>query len=352
MAASVRVLIVDDSATMRATMRALLRDAKGIEVVGEAHDGEHAVEEATRLRPDVVTMDVLMPGLDGIASIERIMADAPTRILVVSSAVAAGGAALSLRAIGAGALELLAKPSADATAPADGDVRKFGARLAEAIRLMAEVPVVRRHTSPHAPARVMARPVDVIAIAASTGGPPLVASLLQRLSAFPAAAGAPPVVIAQHLAEGFATGLARWLDDTVAPRVRVVVAVDGAPLSRGHVYVAPDGRDVVIERLPNSSLVVRTPPPIGHHRPSADRLLTSVASSGGARAAAFVLTGMGDDGARGLLDVKRAGGLTVVQDPASAVVGGMPSAAIALGAANDVVGIDALGTLLIDLVRR
>jgi two-component system, chemotaxis family, protein-glutamate methylesterase/glutaminase len=345
----VSVLIVDDSATMRATMRALLRAHADIEVVGEAHDGEQAVEEAVRLRPDVVTMDVMMPGLDGISSIERLMARAPTRVLVVSSAVEAGGAALSMRAIAAGALELIAKPAANA------DPRAFAARLAEAIRLMAEVPVVRRHALPRAPTRVTARPVDVIAIAASTGGPPLVATLLGALYG----KNAPPVVVAQHLAEGFAAGLARWLHDTTG--VPTLVAVDGAPLERGHAYVAPDARDVMVERTIVTThalaavvagLVLRTPAPIGHHRPSADRLLSSVAAACGARSAAMVLTGMGDDGARGLLDVQRAGGLTVAQDPGSAVVGGMPAAAIALGAADDVAAVDGLTSLMSDLAKR
>ena len=333
----VRVLVVDDSAAMRALVRALLSRAPDIEIVGEAEDGARALVETARLRPDVVTMDVLMPGLDGIRCVELLMVQTPTRILVVSSAVDVGGAALSLRAISAGALEVLGKPGPRS------DPGQFGAALIEAVRLMAEVPVIRRHHTPHTAAPVdPGRVVDVVGVAASTGGPPVLAALLGCLRGV----SGPPVLLAQHLAAGFAPGLARWLQETTG--VCTVVAVDGVIAARGTVYVAPDDSDLVLE--PGGRL--RTPLPAGPHRPSADRLLGSVAAVCGARCAGVVLTGMGDDGAAGLLAVRDAGGVTLVQDPRSSLVSGMPAAALANGAAIDGASIDSIAAALSSFARR
>ena len=351
-----RVVIVDDSTAMRGVMRALLCDEGRVDVVGEASNGDDAVERVRELAPDVVTMDVLMPGLDGISCVEQIMAEAPTRVLVVSSAVETEGAALSIRAVAAGALEVIAKPASNA---GPIDVRRWGRSLAESIALMAEVPVITRRTGSHprlrppAPsAHAHARPgqfVDVIAIAASTGGPPALASLLSALCKMAPQSRA-PIVVAQHLAEGFSAGMARWLGE--ATRMRVVVAAPSMRAEPGCAYIAPDGRDVVVAAAtPASGLVLDTPPPEGAHRPSADRLLTSVAAMCGGSAAGVVLTGMGDDGAVGLRALRERGAATFAQTPSSCVVAGMPSAAIALGAATDVLDIDAIAAALAPLVR-
>jgi two-component system chemotaxis response regulator CheB len=317
----IRVLIADDSATMCNVLSSLLAKDPNIEVVGCARDGEQAVAMAETLRPHVITMDVQMPRMSGLEAIERIMANSPSRILAVCS-VEDREVELSFRAISAGALELIAKPQAGP----DYDLAAWGKKLVEAVRLMAEVPVVRRRTqlAPDRPIPVRRGSIEVIAIAASTGGPQ---ALVTILSALPASLPV-PILIAQHMAPGFMGGFVRWLEQVTA--LEVVLSRSGDTCRAGHVYLPPDGHDHafglhgVLAVTPSSDL----------HCPSCDRLLTSVARVYGARAAGVVLTGMGDDGARGLLAIHEASGVTIAQDEASSVVYGMPRAAVELGATS------------------
>jgi two-component system chemotaxis response regulator CheB len=306
----IRVLVADDSPTARDVIATLLALDPLIDVVGTATDGLDAVDKARALRPDVITMDALMPGLDGIGAIERILAEAPARILVVS-AETEGSSDLSFRALAAGALEIVPKARAGVTP------RAWGERLVQSIKLMSEVPVITRHrravgSAPVPPSRDA---LAVIGIVASTGGPPVVAKLLAGL---PASAS---VLLAQHVAEGFAGGLVRWM--ACSCKLAVVTARAGASIEPGHVYVAPDGCDLEVA----SDGRLATPRSRGGHCPSGDLLLSSLARTFGARAAGVVLTGMGDDGALGLLALRQAGGRTFAQDEASSVVYGMPRAA-------------------------
>ncbi len=314
----IRVLVVDDSPTMVNTMAALLSQDPRIEVVGRAGDGNRAVSLARLLLPDVITMDLLLPGLDGPGAIEAIMSDAPARILVVS-AVADRGADLAFQAIRAGALELIAKPNVTSGEA----LRKWGRDLVTSICLMAEVPVIsrrpRRETIPPPPS-TGAR-VDIFGLAASTGGPPALADVLSRLPRdLPV-----PLVVAQHITEGFTPGMVRWLGQ-VTP-LGVAIVRDGERLEAGKVYFPVDGHDLTIER--GVARLTRTQ---GGPCPSGDILLASLARMYGARAGGAVLTGMGEDGARGLLEIRRAGGVTYAQDEASSVVFGMPKAALDIGA--------------------
>lgn len=315
-----RVLIADDSTTIRRAFSALLAEEAGIEVVGEAVDGMDAVEKASRLAPDVITMDVRMPGMDGLDAIERIMESSPCRILVVSSVADDRSLDLSFLAMSRGALEVIAKPSGNA------DLRAFGRRLGESIRLMSEVPVVRRRgRSTRTTESAITARVDAWGIAASTGGPPVLASILAEMPADLRV----PVFIAQHMAEGFGAGLVRWLDGETP--LRVVIASDGLSAQKGTVYLAPDGRDLVVQRDGR----IETPRSPGGHCPSGDRLLRSLSTSYASRAGGVVLTGMGEDGARGLLAIRAVGGLTFAQDEASSVVFGMPRAARDLDATRE-----------------
>lgn len=311
----VRVLVADDSPTVCAALSALLEEDPALEVVGTARDGVEAVALAKRLRPDVVTMDVRMPKLDGLEATAAIMASAPARILVVCSLSEKEQQELSFRAMAVGALEVLAKPvSTGATA-----LRDWGMRVREAVLLMAEVPVItRRRTFDAGHLRFGSRGrIDAMGIAASTGGPPALATIL---SALPASLPV-PVLIAQHMAEGFVSGLVRWLG--TLSQMPIELAKTGMPLQAGRVYLPPDGHDLEVAE----NGIAAVSPSQGGHCPSADRLLSSMAEVFGARAGGLVLTGMGDDGTEGLLAIYRAGGATLTQDEATSVVYGMPRAA-------------------------
>jgi two-component system chemotaxis response regulator CheB len=304
----IRVLVVDEAPAVHAALRTLLA-GPAIDVVGASADGEDAVAQAAALRPDVVTMDVMMAAGDGVASIERMMLVAPTRIVVVTAADRTGTAAMG--AIAAGALEVVAKPARWTGEEAEVWARRLG----ETIALMADVPVVTRRAAERR--SMVGRAFDAIGIAASTGGPPVLAEILRPLRG----RSFPPILIAQHIGEGFSAGLVRWLREQIG--VPAMSASSGQVLEAGALYFAPDHRDLVIEgeRL-------EIPPGAGIHHPCADRMFASIAAAYGRRALGVVLTGMGEDGAAGLRAIRDAGGLSIVQDPRTCVVGGMPSAAI------------------------
>ncbi len=342
----VRVVIADDSPTLRRTLAALLADEPRIALIGEARDGEEALRAAREWKPDVITMDAQMPGLDGLAATERIMDEAPTRVLLVCAVAEERQLDLSFRAIAAGALELIAKPApiaGESDLEISARLRKFGEQLRGAILLMAEVPVVRRRTfSASNPGVQLSAPrhrVDAIGIAASTGGPPALATLLGRL---PRSFGG-SILIAQHIAQGFGEGLLRWLANGCSVPVRR--ARDREKLTPGVVYLAPDGCDLGLE----PGCILRTPRSSGFHCPSADALFDSLAHSLGPRALGLVLTGMGDDGAQGLLALRRAGGVTAAQDAASSAVFGMPKAALDAGAAQESMSLERMARLIVEL---
>jgi two-component system chemotaxis response regulator CheB len=319
MKSPVRVLIADDSETVRSTLLALMSLDPSIAVVGQARDGVEVVRLAQELQPDVITMDIQMPRLGGLEAILAIMAEAPSRILVICAVDDDQQVDLSFRAVAAGALELLAKPKDDFAV-----IHSWGRDVCEAVRLMAEVPVVRRRRAASARDRSpsVGGRIDVLGVVASTGGPPALATLLGQLGPdLPV-----PILVAQHMAPGFGEGLLRWLS-SVSP-LRVVSARDGVACRPGHVYLPPDGYDIEVNR----EGLIRGRRASAVHCPSANRLLASIAQAYGARAGCLVLTGMGDDGASGVTEILRAGGIALAQDEASSVVYGMPAAAARNGA--------------------
>ena len=334
----IRVLVVDDSATSRLLLVEILRADEEIDVVGQAADGFEALAMVKSLSPDIVTMDVHMPRLDGFAATKRIMVEAPTPILIITS-VDARALSVSLEAVRAGALAVQAKPG-DPSAPGfDEEARE----LVRQVKAMSEVKVVRHHGEPArkaafpeggaeavAPRSSAAllddAPAEVVAIAASTGGPAALHRILTSLSAdFPV-----PILVVQHIARGFGPGFADWLDKASA--VRVKLAEHGEPLRPGTVYVAGDDRHLGVSAARRVHLSAA--PAVGGFRPSGTVLFESVAAVFGQGAVAVILTGMGRDGVDGLRAIRSAGGRTIAESKATAVVDGMPGTAVREGLAD------------------
>jgi two-component system, chemotaxis family, protein-glutamate methylesterase/glutaminase len=344
----IRVLVAEDSMTARTLLVLILGSDPGIEVVGEARDGVEAVEMVQRLRPDVVTMDIHMPRMDGLAATTEIMITAPTPIVIVTAGAFRGEVEDSLDMLEHGALEVLKKPPG----PDAPDFATAARRLVWTVKAMSQVKVVRRWretparpglpAEPALPGRLGA-PARIVAIAASTGGPP---ALQRLLSGLPAEFSA-PILVVQHITPGFAHGLAAWLDSVCGLRVKV--AEEGETLARRTVYLAPDDRHLGV----SDRRGVMTPAhdPVGGFRPSATFLFESVAHAFGGSALAVVLTGMGVDGVQGLGAVRRRGGRVLAQDEATSVVFGMPGAAIEAGLADAVLPLDAIPARLAAMTR-
>jgi len=356
----VRVLLVDDSRVQRAAMKAILARSPDLDVVATAEDGIAAVAAVLEHRPDVVCMDVRMPRLDGLEATRRIMAERPTPILLVTAEDnLATDVDLALRALEAGALDVLPKPAnLEGGGPAGGDTQ--GARLAARLRLLAGVPVIshpaHRLRKPGVEAKPPADDADrtkttfhrragrVVAIVASTGGPSALRALLGALPRDLKAA----LVVVQHIDAAFEEGLVKWLDEETP--LAVVSPVDGQDLHQGTIYVAPQRR--FCEVTDRRRLALREEPySAGAHCPSGDRLMTTTAAAYGRNAIGVVLTGMGVDGAAGLLAMRRAGALTIAQDEATSVIYGMPQAAAQNGAALKVLPLDRIAAAIVEALQ-
>ncbi|MBZ0303248.1 MAG: chemotaxis-specific protein-glutamate methyltransferase CheB [Anaerolineae bacterium] len=346
-----RVLIAEDSPTVRHHLVSVMNAAPGLCVVGEARDGEEALALVGELKPDVVSMDIRMPRIDGLEATRRIMNQYPTPVVVVSGLVDQD-IDLSFQALQAGALAVVEKP----LDRSDPDYATKERHLVNTLMAMAQVRVIRRwetrgaavevHAVPSAtpaPAPV-ARVTELVAIGASAGGPSALSVLLKALPAEYHA----PIVVAQHMPEEFTIGLARWLDK--ATPLRVELAEDNLLLRPGHVYIAPGSAHLTIVRR-HGKLATRLISERGtfRYQPSVDMLFESAAQACGQSSVGVVLTGMGDDGAAGLLSMRQAGALTFAQDEASCTVFGMPGAAIARGAVANVLGLSNLATTLAGL---
>lgn len=335
----VRVLVVDDSAVVRQVLSRELAAERGIEVVGTATDPYAARDKILRLKPDVVTLDIEMPRMDGLTFLRKLMKHHPLPVVIVSSLTPAGGE-LALEAMQAGAVDVVAKPGASYS------VGDMVTTLADKVRAAARVRVLRTGPSEAPdPAAPLARTTTrIVALGASTGGTEAIKHVLERMPA-----DGPAMVIAQHMPEHFTAAFAQRLDETCAMEVRE--ARDGDSVSPGRVLIAPGNRHLLLARDGARYYVeVREGPLVSRHRPSVDVLFTSVASVAGRNAVGVLMTGMGADGARGLLRMRGAGAHTMVQDEESSIVFGMPRAAIELGAAEEVVGLRALPKRLAQVV--
>ena len=348
----VRVLVAEDSELFAETLVEILENDRAFEVCGVARDGREAVRMAESARPDVILLDVRMPGMDGLQAIEAIMSRRPTPILVMTADPAGKTGELSFEALRRGALDLVPKPSTWAGTPAEQE------DLRQRLLAMARIPVVRRRADPTLEMAGTARPrrespkpapalwpgagaqLRTIGLVSSTGGPPVLAKILRGLPGdFPCA-----IVLVQHLSDGFCGRFASWLGQNSA--LAVEVARDRMPLRPGLVVVAPDRSHLIFEGRLTLRLDTTTPALQGH-RPSGTIMLQSMARAYGRHAIGGVLTGMGEDGAQGLLEVQRAHGHTFVQDEASSVVYGMPNAALAIGAAKRALSPNAIAQELI-----
>jgi two-component system chemotaxis response regulator CheB len=312
-----RVVVCDDSRTYSAALVRALEHGREIDVVGVYASAEAALAAVPELDPDLVTMDIELPGMSGLAAVEQIMGATPRPILVISSTVASRESVNVAAALAAGALDVVGKDDLDLTNPGGASA----AALRSRVKMLSGARVIRHPRAKldrHAARQWRStRRTAAIGICASTGGPQAVAAVLRALPhGYPV-----PVLLVQHIAAGFTAGFARWLDDEAA--VPVAVAVGGEPLSAG-VWVAPEGAHLVVSTERRLELDRKTPT---LHKPSGDVLLRSLADVLGPDAAGVVLTGMGRDGAAGLRAIRDAGGLAIAQDEESSAIYGMPAAA-------------------------
>jgi two-component system, chemotaxis family, protein-glutamate methylesterase/glutaminase len=323
---TIRVLIIDDSATMRAILMSRLSSEPDISVIATASNAAEGRELIKQFDPDVVTLDIEMPGMNGLDFLEKIMTLRPTPVIVVSGATQEGNA-MTARALALGAVDCYAKSDRAGGLPLDDNGKLASlVRRAAKVRLQGRLPKAasiaqRTHTA-------ISADVRAIAIGSSTGG---VEALQVLLRDFPV--DCPPVLIVQHVNARFAPAIAQSLDE-ICP-AQVVLAEPDMPLRRGKVYFAPGGdRHMAIGGDGGFYIKLRQGDPVSGHLPSVDVLFGSVAKAFGERSIGILLTGMGSDGAKGLLVMAQAGALTIAQDEATCTVFGMPRAAIALGAVS------------------
>lgn len=352
MSKPVRVVLADDSPTIRHYLTAIMREMNNIEVVGEARNGREVIELVHKLQPDVISMDINMPQMDGLEATRHIMAEIPTPVVVVSGLIESD-IELSMRALDAGALAVVEKPP-DRQNPEFEAKRKH---LVTTIRAMAGVSVVsRRYKHTHLKDESqefatlkpktdrLSRP-EVIGIGASTGGPSAIHRILKE---FPPDLPV-PIVVVQHMPNEFLQGLARWLQRSIMLGAKI--AESGDELKAGHVYIAPGTAHMTIRRQ-DEKLVIRLIKERGtpQYQPSVNMLFNSLASTCGSNAVGVILTGMGDDGASGLLAMKEAGARTLAQDEQTSTVYGMPNAAYLCGAVNSVTPLASLAPEILKML--
>ncbi len=352
----IRVLIVDDSALVRSLLSDILSGDPSIEVVGVAGDAHVAREKIKLLNPDVLTLDVEMPKMDGITFLRNLMRLRPMPVVMVSS-LTERGADVTLDALALGAVDYLSKPKIDLAAT----LEDYGQDLIEKIKTAAKASV--RALDPRRAATLITQPSHttdavlakaepprqlrttdrIIAIGASTGGTEAIKDVLIRLPP-----DSPGVVIAQHIPKAFSTPFARRMND--CSQVTVYEAEDGQQVLAGHAYIAPGDRHLMVVR-DGARYVCKLDDgvPVNRHKPSVDVLFRSVAQNAGRNAIGVLLTGMGKDGARGLKEMLDAGSQTIAQDEATSVVWGMPGEAVSLGAAQHVLPLDTVASKILSL---
>ena len=343
-----RVIIVEDSRVVRELLTAIVDRDPRLQVAGAFTSAEEALEALPALQPDIISMDIRLPGMSGLDATRRIMAERPVPIVVIADS-AADPAGLSMNALRAGALSVVEKP----VGLNAGTYEEIAGEICTQLAIMSEVRVIRQRAWRQDPPRVAkARPAEgtnfftapsAVGIAASTGGPPALARVLGALPAdFPA-----PIFLVQHMGASFMEGFATWLDGLVS--LKVAIAKDGVTAQGGTVYVAPGHAHLTVE--PGLVIKLDDGPPIDGQKPSATALFRSLAQSVGPRGLGVLLTGMGEDGARGLVDLHRMRGFTIAEDETTSVVYGMPGAAARLGGVSASLPLDAIAGRILATTR-
>ncbi|HVY08389.1 MAG TPA: chemotaxis-specific protein-glutamate methyltransferase CheB [Burkholderiales bacterium] len=338
----IRVLVADDSLTVRRRLCAVLEEDPGIDVVGEAENGSQVIDLCRQFRPDVITMDMMMPVMSGLAATEYIMAHFPTPILIVSSSTNRGELFKTYEALAAGAIDVLEKP--------DGDADDWDQRFRSTVKLVSRIKVITHprarlgNLSPPQPTAApvykgTAQPCRVVGIGASTGGPAAIVDVLRGLPT----SFSLPILLVLHIGNPFAAAFAEWLDGQTPRHVSYARGGEAVASAAGRVLMAPPDRHMEVA---GGHIRLTSAPERHSCRPSVDVLFESMARDYGSAAAACLLTGMGRDGASGLLEIRRAGGHTVAQDEATSVIFGMPREAVAMGAAQRVLPIAEIGPAL------
>ncbi|WP_262270366.1 MULTISPECIES: chemotaxis-specific protein-glutamate methyltransferase CheB [Microvirga] len=346
----IRVMVVEDSLVVRQLLVHIIASDPRLVVAAAVGSAEEALREIGRVQPDVVSMDIRLPGMDGLEATRRIMSEHPTPIVVIADSIEDSSLKISMNALRAGALTVVEKPvglSSDGYAG-------IASTICTQLYIMSQVPVVRQRSfapwrersTASAPGRdpewSAMRP-SIMGIAASTGGPPALAKVLGALPEdFPL-----PILLVQHMGAPFMEGFASWLNGLMPLKVRL--AQDQEIPTAGHVYVAPGDRHLLLS--PAGTLRVSVEPPLGNQRPSATMLFRSMARSAGRRGLGVILTGMGEDGAQGLVELRQAGGYGLAEDESTAVVYGMPAAAARMGGANVSLPLDLIAPRILRLAR-
>jgi two-component system, chemotaxis family, protein-glutamate methylesterase/glutaminase len=356
----VKVLIVDDSASVRQTLSAILESDPEIEVIGVASDPFVAARRLAEAMPDVITLDVEMPRMDGITFLKKLMSQRPIPVVMCSSLVEAGSQTLQ-QALEAGAVDIILKPSVGVAE----HLAEAKIHICDAVKAAAKarvganrgrVVVVSHQPEkklsadvmlPPPPSRAMAKTTEtVVCIGASTGGTESLREVLQALPADP-----PGIVIVQHMPEKFTTSFAARLNSLCAMEVKE--AEDGDAVLRGRVLIAPGNRHTVLERSgARYHVSVKDGPLVSRHRPSVDVLFRSAAAAAGSNAIGVIMTGMGDDGAHGMQEMKQAGAFTIAQDEATSIVFGMPKEAIARGCVDRVLPLQSIASGILHAAAR
>jgi two-component system chemotaxis response regulator CheB len=340
----IRVLIVDDSALVRRILTGTLKDEPDIEVVGAAPDPYVAREMILELKPDVLTLDIEMPRLDGVSFLKKLMAQHPLPVIMISS-LAESSARVVMDALEAGAVEVLAKPAGPASVGALRFSLAHKVRAAAVARLRTPAGISLAQSPRAKTACAGGPPLPLIAIGASTGGTEAIREVLETMGP-----DSPPILIVQHIPAGFSKAFADRMD-RLTP-LHVTEAKDGDPVEAGSVLVAPGDFHMTLQRGSPMRVCVKSGPLVWYQRPSVDVLFQSVSDVLGKRSIGVLLTGMGADGAEGLLSMKQAGATTIAQDEASCVVYGMPKEAVRIGAACRQLPLKKIAPALMELASR
>lgn len=341
-------MLVEDSPTVRTLLCHIIDRDPRLQLAAVCVSAEEALDSIEQVAPDVVSMDIRLPGMDGLEATRRIMSEHPTPIVVIADSIHDSTLGIAMNALKAGALTVVEKPAG----PGAGAYDRVADAISTQLYIMSQVPVIRQRSTSmkgltrQKPVQEFSAPAkaNIVGIAASTGGPPALAAVLGALSkAFPA-----PVLLVQHMGAPFMEGFASWLGDQTDLRVKLAENRE-IPLP-GVVYVAPG--DKHLELAPGNFLRLTNDPPVASQRPAANFLFQSLARVAGSKAVGVLLTGMGEDGARGLVDMKDAGAFTIAEDESTSVVYGMPAAAVRMGGVSLSLPQDMIAARLTQLVAE